>query len=374
MIRDSIRTDAYARAFRECITTDSVVLDMGTGVGILALLACQYGARKVYAVDPNSAIQVARDFAVANGYEDRIEFIQDMTTRITLPEQADVIVAAMHGVLPMFEQNLASIIDARSRLLAPGGRIIPEKETLWAVPVESPESYDEFVLPWSVNSYGLDMQGALRFTTNQWRRPKEKITPEQFLAEPACWATLDYGILESTGVIGRASWTATRAGSGHGLVVWFDTFLLEGVSFSNAPGAPELVFGHAFFPWREPVSISPGDTISVELRADLFGHDYFWTWETVVLEQGRAKKPKAKFKQSSILGAAASANLHKRAHEHIPKLNDEGQVEQLVLSLMDGENSIEGIATKTIAQFPNRFANGDDALTFAADLSERYSA
>jgi len=375
MIRDSIRTDAYARALRECITPDSVVLDMGTGVGIWALLACQYGARTVYAVDPNNVIQVAREFAVANGYGDRIEFIQDMTTRITLPKPADLIVTEMHGILPLFEQNIASIIDARSRLLAPGGRIIPEKETLWAVPVEAPVSYDQFVLPWRDNSYGLDMRRALRYTTNQWRRPKDTVTPAQFFAEPACWATLDYRILESVGVMGGATWTAARAGTGHGVVVWFDTCLLEGVGFSNAPGAPELIFANGFFPWPEPVSISAGDKISVELRADLFGHDYFWSWETVVLEQGRAKKVKAKFKQSTILGVAtSSANFHKRAHEYVPKIDEDGQVERFVLSLMDGQNSIERIAAQTVAQFPKRFSDLNDALTLAADLSERYSA
>src|ERR1043166_4351398 len=113
MIRDRIRTDAYARALRQCVTPDSVVLDMGTGVGIWALLACQFGARKVYAVDPNDVIQIAQEMAADAGHADRIEFIQDMTTRIMLPQKADVIVSEMHGVLPFFEQNLASIIDAR---------------------------------------------------------------------------------------------------------------------------------------------------------------------------------------------------------------------------------------------------------------------
>src|SRR5258708_7001369 len=117
MIRDSVRTDAYAEALRRSVGSNSVVLDMGSGVGIWALLACRFGARKVYAVDPNDVIQVAREIAAANGYADRIEFIQDMSTNVTLPEQADLVVTEMHGIVPMFEQNLPSIIDARQRLL-----------------------------------------------------------------------------------------------------------------------------------------------------------------------------------------------------------------------------------------------------------------
>ncbi|MDH3444335.1 MAG: 50S ribosomal protein L11 methyltransferase, partial [Deltaproteobacteria bacterium] len=47
MIADHVRMDAYARALRRAVTADSVVLDIGTGTGIFALLACQFGARRV---------------------------------------------------------------------------------------------------------------------------------------------------------------------------------------------------------------------------------------------------------------------------------------------------------------------------------------
>jgi protein arginine N-methyltransferase 1 len=105
MIRDSVRTDAYARALRSCVGPNSTVLDIGTGVGIFALLACQFGARKVFAVDPNETIEIAREIASVNGYADRIEFIADLSTKIVLPEPVDIIVTEMHGILPMFEQN-----------------------------------------------------------------------------------------------------------------------------------------------------------------------------------------------------------------------------------------------------------------------------
>jgi protein arginine N-methyltransferase 1 len=40
----------------------SVVVDIGTGVGILAVLACHYGAH-VPAMEPDDAIEVAREIA-----------------------------------------------------------------------------------------------------------------------------------------------------------------------------------------------------------------------------------------------------------------------------------------------------------------------
>src|SRR5215510_3803422 len=230
MIRDKVRTCAYYEALRARVTPSSVVLDIGTGIGILAFMSCQLGARKVYAVDPNEAIQLAAEIAATNGYSDRIQFIADFSTRIELPEPVDIIVTEMHGILPMFEKNIVSIIDARRRLLSPGGTIIPQRESLWAVPVEAPETFDEVALPWSAHPYGLNLQPAMRVAANSWF--KSTVAPQGMVAEPKCWATLDYHTLESENVAGQASWTATRAADGHGIAVWFDTILADGIGFS----------------------------------------------------------------------------------------------------------------------------------------------
>src|SRR2546426_7231890 len=101
MIHDRVRTNAYAEALRTSVNPDSVVLDIGTGSGILALLACKFGARRVYAIEPGEAIQLARELAAANGVAQRIEFIRNVSTRVTLPESADVIVPDLRGVLPL---------------------------------------------------------------------------------------------------------------------------------------------------------------------------------------------------------------------------------------------------------------------------------
>src|SRR5580765_8329348 len=100
MIVDPVRMDRYVRALERAIKPGAVVIDIGTGTGIFALLACRFGARRVYAIEPDDAIQVAREIAAANGCADRIEFIQAMSTQVTLPERADVIISDIGGVLP----------------------------------------------------------------------------------------------------------------------------------------------------------------------------------------------------------------------------------------------------------------------------------
>src|SRR5215213_6400273 len=116
MIADAPRMDGYAAALEATVRPGSVVLDIGAGTGIMALLACRLGARRVYAVDPGDAIHLARAAARAAGFADRIEFIQGLSTDVELPEPADVMVSDLRGVLPLFERHLPSVIDARERL------------------------------------------------------------------------------------------------------------------------------------------------------------------------------------------------------------------------------------------------------------------
>ena len=211
MIADEKRMDAYVEALKRAVSADTVVLDIGTGTGIFAMLACQFGARHVYAVEPNDAIHIARKITHDNGYADRITFIQELSTRITLPERANVVISDLRGILPYYQAHIPSIVDARQRHLAPGGGLIPQQDTMWAVVVAAPQQYkEEYAQSWVSNKYDLNMEAAQHIVTNVWS--KRKVKPEQFVVEPQSWATLDYMTIECPNVCAELSWTADRTG------------------------------------------------------------------------------------------------------------------------------------------------------------------
>ena len=119
------------------------MLDLGAGAtAFFAILACRFGARRVFAIEVDDAIAVARQVAAVNGCGERIEFMQGDSKTITLPECADIILSDLHGVLPLHDDAIVTLIDARARLLAPGGRLIPARETLWVAGVDAPNLYD----------------------------------------------------------------------------------------------------------------------------------------------------------------------------------------------------------------------------------------
>jgi type I protein arginine methyltransferase len=372
MIADSARMDAYVRALRQTVRPGSVVLDIGTGTGIFALLACRFGARRVFAIEPSDAICVAQEIAAANGCADRIEFFQALSTQVTLPEPADVIVSDLRGILPLYQRHLVAMADARRRLLAPGGTMIPRSDTLWVAVIEATDLHDRAAAAWKENGFELDMDAARRLAANEWRRAT--VRAEQIAAGPECCGTLDYSAVDQPDFTAVVHLRAAKAATAHGLCVWFDATLAEGVHFSNAPGKPSLIYGSAFFPWPRPVDLAADDAVTLKLSAHLVGEDYVWSWDTRIADRAGAERVKADFRQSEFFGAPLSpAKLRKRAASHVPELNEEGRIDRLILALMNDGKSLGDIARELSAQFPERFARWQDALTRVGELSVRYS-
>lgn len=373
MIVDPVRMDRYVRALEQAVRPDAVVVDIGTGTGIFALLACRFGARRVYAIEPDDVIQVAKDIAAANGCADRIEFIQAMSTALTLPERADVIISDLTGALPWFLNHVPSIIDARRRLLAPGGVLIPRQDTAWAAIVSVGELYRRWAGPWNGPAADFDMAAARRIIVNT--TTAVHLTDENLLTEPQRWGRIDYATVEDADVRERMIWTVARGGTGHGFAAGFDRTLAEGIWMSNAPDAAEAdrptIYPTLLFPWPAPVELEPGDRIAVDIDATLMRHDYIWTWKTHIA--GERGTEKAAFTQSTFYGWPLSpATLRKWAASAVPSLNEEGRIARAVLDAMNEGVSLGEIAKRIASGFAGRFPRPGDALSFVADLSKRY--
>lgn len=316
MLADASRMEAYTAALQKTVTSDSVVMDLGCGPGVFALLACKLGARRVYAVEPASVISVARELAAANGCSDRIEFFENLSTDIALPEPATIIVSDLRGVLPWFQQHISSIKDARTRLLARDGVLIPRRDILWAALVEAPEQYDELAGPWQKNNLGFDLSAGTRFVTNTWR--KERIKPEQLLSEPVCWTTVDYYEVETADMQAEISLRVERPGTAHGFAVWFDSELIDGIRFSNHPLEPETIYGNGLFPFSASVDLQAGDRVQLRLAAKVIEDDYVWRWDSDFFSQDEETHPRTSFRQSTFFGVPLSPKQllkHKTAQQ-----------------------------------------------------------
>ncbi len=370
MVADGTRIGAYLRALEQTVMPGCIVADIGTGVGILALLAARLGAGHVYAIEPGDSIHLAEKIAKDNGLDKRIRFIKDVSTAVSPECRADIVVSDLHGVLPLFENHLHSIIDARKRLLAPEGMLIPARDHIYVAPVEAESHYAAITDPWERAPLGLDFAAARRRAVNAWHRhgPSD-VTP---LAPGELWVTLNYQNVEDDDAQGECRWRIRRAGSLHGFSVWFESELADHVRLSNAPGNPGLVYGAAFFPLTRPIIVSEGERVELTLRADHVAGDYVWRWDTNV--RGECDKNSiVRFRQSNFYGAPLSLeSLNKGATDFRPGLKASGRAALSVLEAHEKGRSLEQIASALEKENAELFNGGESAKQFAARLLSGY--
>jgi protein arginine N-methyltransferase 1 len=153
MLADRERVDAYAAAIRKHVHAGDVVVDLGTGSGILAYLASLMQPRMIYALDHSHIIEKARVLAKRNGVTN-IAFQSLNSRKFNCPEPVDVLIHEQMGAYLFNENMLANVLDLRDRLLKTGGRILPNRFELFVEPVQLRDAYRVPFL-WELNLHGL---------------------------------------------------------------------------------------------------------------------------------------------------------------------------------------------------------------------------
>lgn len=337
MTRDGVRMDAYARAIAAAVKPGDVVVDLGAGTGIFSVLAAKAGARVVHAIEPNPAVLLLPEIAKENGVADRIVVHHASSLDVTLDERADVIVSDMRGNTPLNGAHIPAILDARDRMLAPGGVLVPMADTLFVALVEN-EDIARFHAQASESFERLGVRAsAMRVSIanavyDDRRRP---LVASDLLSTAAPWATLDYATCDAATLEGVVSLDVTRGGTAHGLAVWFEARVAPGIAYASGPGW-DLAYARAYLPLLEPVRVAHGDVASVTLRADARGAR--WAWDTRITRAGAVL---ASARQSTFLGdPAAPAELLRLSPSARPTLAPAGRDARAILDAIDGERTV----------------------------------
>ncbi|MCA9911595.1 MAG: methyltransferase domain-containing protein, partial [Anaerolineae bacterium] len=239
MALDLQRNRAYYNALKTSVTPDTVVLDLGAGIGVHGLLAAQLGAKRVYCVEPEDIIRVAEQIAGANGLAERMVFLHGRIEEVALPEPVDLIVSVFTGNMLLTEDLLPSLFYARDRYLKPGGHLLPGRARLEAVPVSTPEIYNREVASWSRPHLGLDLSVARPFAAHTAYYRLKDTRQAEYLAEPQPLLTLDFATAHDIHCDQSVTFTINRAGECHGFMGWF-AMELGADWLSTAPHQPEM--------------------------------------------------------------------------------------------------------------------------------------
>src|SRR5260370_26996707 len=143
MLQDKVRNRAFKEAIFRNVKKGDVVIDLGTGTGILAIWAAQAGARKVYAIEETDVADVAEAVIKDNGFEDIITVLKANSSAIKLPEPADVLIAEVVGHFLFEEGIVEAIADVRRAFLKPTMKIVPCGARVFLAPVELGDEFSE---------------------------------------------------------------------------------------------------------------------------------------------------------------------------------------------------------------------------------------
>ena len=131
MVNDIDRNNFYLSALKSVVKSDSNVFEIGTGSGLLSIMAANLGAYEINTCEINSIMaNTARKIITDNNLSEKINVIQKKSNDIKVGEdinkQANVLVSEIFSNNLLSEDVLPSLEDAKQRLISKNAKIIPE--------------------------------------------------------------------------------------------------------------------------------------------------------------------------------------------------------------------------------------------------------
>jgi len=263
MMNDRPRNDAYFEALKTAVTSDAHVLEIGTGSGLLAMMAAKLGALKVTTCEAVPEIaETARDIISDNGFTQQVSVIPKFSTKIEvgvdLKTRADLLVSEILSSEFLGEGILSSFEDAKERLLKPGAPIIPARGGIQFAlfggeDIEHNVRVDEV--------YGFDLS---KFNKNVAR--KQYISRNDLNIELLSDDTnaFFFDFIKTTRFPTKEhrniNVPVRKAGRCCGIIQWIKLEMDDNVVFENHPSEnnPSSGWQHCVYLFHEAIEVMPG--------------------------------------------------------------------------------------------------------------------
>ncbi len=126
-LHDVHRTRMWKEAIEDVVGAGDVVIDAGSGTGILGVFAAMAGARKVYCIELHPRfVRLIEHLAARNGVADIIEVIHGDASKVAIPEPADVLICELLCTGQFFEPQVA-VVNHLRQFLRPDAQLVPRR-------------------------------------------------------------------------------------------------------------------------------------------------------------------------------------------------------------------------------------------------------
>lgn len=272
MMNEPERNQAFHDALQAAITPDTSVFEIGTGSGLLAMMAARLGAREVVTCEAVPLIaETARAIVARNGYADRVKVLARPSDAVKLgedlPARADLLVHEVFSSELLGEHVLPAIEDAKARLLRPGGQIVPAAASIMIALVGGEQLARNLHVG---ESFGFDLHDFNAIHPRKRPLYREDLDP-LLLSEPVEAFRFDFQQRSHfPAERKRIEIAATQAGQCHGVIQWIRIELGPGIVFENHPARrrPVSNWQHTIYGFESPVMLQAGEKVGIRAWHD----------------------------------------------------------------------------------------------------------
>ncbi|KAH9115972.1 hypothetical protein LEN26_006837 [Aphanomyces euteiches] len=280
MLQDHVRTSTYERAMMENAPdfAGKVVLDVGTGSGILAFFAVKAGAKRVYGVELSAMADFARKLITVNGLGDKIIIVKGKMEEVELPEKVDIVISEPMGFFLVHERMLETYVMGRTKWMKPGGLMFPSIGTMFVCPFSDDSIYQEQMSKASFwrqrNFYGLDLNCLIEEAMdNHFSQPVVGyFSPSILMSSAPIHHVLDFRTMNADELISfdiPFQFVCNKTAIMHGLACWFTVDFIGSTStvvLSTGPWDTGTHWYQCRLLLKQPIAVNSSQSVSGKLH------------------------------------------------------------------------------------------------------------
>ena len=280
MMNEYGRNEAYQKAMDAAIRGGDVVLDIGTGAGLLSMIAADCGAKEIITCEMSKTIsKIAEKIIQKNGFDHKVRVInknsKDLILGRDISKKVDILVSEILSSEFVGEGIQTTVLDAKKRLLKKTGRMVPEGGSIMIALIENTGKLAKEIFVDRALSYDISEFNSI--ATNKWVGTLED--EPVFLSEPIEAFTFDFCNFEE---IYRDTKTirieVNRAGACAGVIQWLKVQLYDDIEYQNNP--VEMHRSNSVSGWKtpifmfnKPVNVTKGQSLNIKATLK---EDYSW--------------------------------------------------------------------------------------------------
>lgn len=273
MLADSKRNDAFEKAINKAIDNKSRVLDIGTGSGLLSMMAARSGAESVLACEVNPEIsKIATRIIDANGFKEQVTIVKKRSDHMEEGEdytgKFNVIVSEILDSGGLGEGVLPSLREAKRDMGTADVKIIPAGISLKAQLIEIPKLYQVNPVR-NISGFDLSIFDDFRvsdtYTPVNLGKQDYTVLSNIFPLRAYDFYNIhDHEIDFEKPEVDTLEIEAIENGQIQAIAFWFDLHMDQEDSYSSGPGGELDHWLQAVYFFETPRNVSKGEKISLK--------------------------------------------------------------------------------------------------------------